>query len=245
MDYQTTAPMPGDPDYPVTQGAFPVWSKVYTRPGEKTFVEITSHPEAKAKSAYFWVFIAGALSGLINSVTRFILALIVLKQSAPEIGELPSGAGGVLGVMGFMSALCAIPIAGAGAVAGFAVSVAIVHATARFFGGQGTFDKLAYAFGAITVPVTIISAFMIPFSAIPYGLFCTIPILLALGLYVIFLQVTAVKAVHQCGWGEAAAAYFMPSILILLLCGLSFVLLMRVAGPGINEFMQQLQQVPR
>jgi hypothetical protein len=166
-----------------------------------------------------------------------------LKQSAPEIGELPAGAGGVLGVMGFMSALCAIPIAGAGAVAGFAINVAIVHATARFFGGQGTFDKLAYAFGAITVPVTIISAFLIPFSAIPYGLFCTIPILLILGLYVMFLQVTAVKAVHHCGWGEAAAAYFLPSILILLLCGLSFVLLMRVAGPGINEFMQQLQPV--
>jgi hypothetical protein len=242
MNYPTTASTPGDPDYPVTQGAFPVWSKVYTKPGEQTFLEITSHPEAKAKSAYFWVFIAGGLSGLINSVTNFIVGLIALKQSAPQLGELPSGAGGALGAIGLMSAICAIPIAGAAAVAGFALSVAVVHATARFFGGKGTFDKLAYAFGAVTVPVTIISAFLIPFNAISYALFCTIPILLGLGLYVMFLQVTAVKAVHQCGWGEAAAAYFMPTVLILMLCGLLFVLLMRVAGPGINEFMQQIQQ---
>jgi hypothetical protein len=239
MNYQTTAPMPGDPDYPATQGAFPVWSKVYTRPSERTFVEITSHPEAKAKSAYTWVFIAGALSGLINSVTNFIVSLIVLRQTT----DLPSGAGGALGAVGLLSALCTIPIAGAGAVAGFALSAGIVHITARFFGGQGSYDKLAYAFGAVTVPVTLVSAFLIPFNAFPPALFCTIPLLLAMGLYVMFLQVTAVKAVHQCGWGEAAAAYFLPSILILLLCGLSFVLLMRVAGPSINEFMQQLQQV--
>jgi hypothetical protein len=51
MDYQSTAPVPGDPDYPASQGAFPVWSKVYTKPSEQTFVEITQHPEARAKSA--------------------------------------------------------------------------------------------------------------------------------------------------------------------------------------------------
>ena len=243
MNYPTTTPLPGDPDYPVTQGAFPVWQKVYTKPSVQTFLEITAHPEAKAKSAYFWVFIGGALSGLINSVTRFILALIVLKQSAPEIGELPPGAGGVLGVMGFTSAICAIPIAGASAVAGFALSVAIVHATARFFGGQGSFDKLAYAFGAVTVPLSIISAFLIPFNAIRLGLLCTIPILLVLGLYAMFLQVTALKAVHQCGWGEAAAAYFMPTILIVMLCGLLFVALMKAAGPEINQFMQEIQRL--
>lgn len=63
------------------------------------------------------------------------------------------------------------------------------------------------------------------------------------GLYVLYLEVIAVKAVHRCSWGEAAAAFLMPTILLILLCGLLFVGLMRVAGPSINEFMQQLQQM--
>lgn len=240
MNYPATAPMPGDPDYPASQGALPVWSKVYTRPTEQTFAEITEHPEAKARSAYIWVFIAGALSGLINSVTQFIVALIALRQTSPELGEMAPGVGGVFGVMGFVGALCAAPIAGLFAVIGFAISVAIVHATARFFGGQGTFDKLAYAFGAITVPVSLFSAFLIPLNTLPYVVYCTLPLLVIVGLYVLYLEVTAVKAVYRCGWGEAAAAFFMPSLLIGMLCGLLFLGLMRVAGPTINEIMQQM-----
>lgn len=243
MNYPSTAPVPGDPDYPASQGAFPVWSKVYTKPSEQTFIEITEHPEAKARAAYIWVFLAGALSGLINSVTQFIVTLATLKQSTPELGELPPGAGGVFGVMGLLSAVCTAPITGVFAVIGFALSVALVHATARFFGGQGTFDKLAYAFGAITVPVSILSAFLIPFNTIPYVSFCTLPLLLVLGLYVLFLELTAVKAVYRCGWGEAAAAFFMPTVLLILLCGLLFLGLMRVAGPTINEIMQQMRPV--
>ena len=41
---------------------------------------------------------------------------------------------------------------------------------------------------------------------------------------------------------EAAAALFLPSILLGLLCGLVFVVFLRVAGPSINEIFQQLQQ---
>jgi len=245
MNLPSTAPLPGDPDYPVSQGAFPVWSKVYTKPNEQTFIEITEHPEARAKAAYVWVFLAGALSGIINSVTQFIVTLVALKQSAPQLGELPSGAGGVFGAMGLMGAVCAAPVAGVFAVIGFAISVAIVHGTARFFGGQGTFDKLAYAFGAITVPVSILSAFLIPLNTIPFVVFCTFPMLLILGLYVLYLEVTAVKAVHRCGWGEAAAAFFLPTILLIMLCGLLVLGTIRMAGPSINEFLQQMQQLQR
>jgi hypothetical protein len=244
MNAQSTAPMPGDPDYPASQGAFPVWQKVYTKPSEQTFVQITSHPEAKARSAYTWVFLAGALSGLINSVTQTILTMVAFREVNPELGEAAPGVvGGMFGVIGLLGAICAAPVTGVFAVIGFALSVAVVHATARFFGGQGTFDKLAYAFGAITVPVSVISAFLIPFNTIPFAAYCTWPALLLIGVYVIYLEVIAVKAVHQCSWGEAAAAFFMPTVLLLLLCGLLAVLTIQAAGPAINEFMQQYQQL--
>ena len=242
MSYQSTSRMMADPDYPPTQGAFPVWSKVFTRPGEKTFLEITDHPEAKAKSAYIWVFIVGTLTGLINSLVQFVGTLIGLQQSMPDIGQTP-GLSGVLGTTGLLGAICGAPIAGLFSVLGFAIGVAIVHATARFFGGQGSFDKLAYAFGAIAVPVSVISGVIVPLNIIPFAVFCTLPVLIVLILYSLFLETAAIKAVHRFSWGEAAAALLLPTILLSLLCGFTFLALMRVAAPYFNEIFRQLQQM--
>jgi hypothetical protein len=242
MSYSTNPAMITDPDFPPPQGAFPVWSKVFTQPKEQTFVEITSHPEAKARSAYIWVFLIGTLSGLISSLTQFIIGLAGLQQAAPDFIQLP-GAPAMLGFGGLLTAVCSAPIAGLFSVAGFALGVAIVHATAKFFGGQGTFDKLAYAFGAITVPFSLLSALMVPLNAIPFVALCTLPALVVLIVYVLYLEVAAVKAVHQFGWGEAAAALFMPTILIAMVCGLGFLVLMRMAAPYMNEIFQQMQQL--
>lgn len=241
MNSQSNQPLMADPDFPRTQGAFPVWSKVFTKPSAQTFVEITSHPEAKAKTAYIWVFIVGTLSGLINGITQFIITLAGFQQAAPDFGQLP-GSREMFGTAGLVGTICGAPIAGLFSVIGFAIGVAIVQATARFFGGQGSFDKLAYAFGAIAVPSSLISALMVPLNVIPFVAFCTLPLLLVLGIYVLFLEVAAIKAVHQCGWGEAAAALFLPGILLALLCGFVFLGLMSVAGPSINDIIQQLQQ---
>ena len=240
MSYSSNPPMMADPDLPPSQGALPVWSKVFTKPYERTFVEITQHPEAKARSAYIWVFIAGTLSGLINSVTQFIVGLAGLQQVAPDLGQTP-GVTGMLGAAGLMGAICGAPIAGLFSVIGFALGVSIIHATARFFGGQGSFDRLAYAFGAVTVPLSLVSAFMVPLNAIPFVSFCTVPLLMGMALYVLFLELTALKAVHQFSWGEAAAALFLPTILLGMLCGLMFLGLLRVAGPSLQEFFQQMQ----
>jgi hypothetical protein len=46
MNYQANQPIMAEADYPPTQGALPVWSKVFTKPGEQTFLEILEHPEA-------------------------------------------------------------------------------------------------------------------------------------------------------------------------------------------------------
>ena len=242
MSYSTNPTLITDPDFPPSQGAFPVWSRVFTQPKEQTFAEISSHPEAKAKSAYIWVFLAGTLSSLIGSLTQFVIGLAGLRAAAPDFTELP-GAPALLGFGGLLTAVCSAPVAGVFSVIGFALGVSIVHATARFFGGQGTFDKLAYSFGAISVPFSLISALMVPLNAVPLAVFCTLPALLALGIYALFLQVTAIKAVHRCGWGEAGAALFLPSILIAMLCGLSFMILMRMATPYMNEILQQMQQL--
>lgn len=241
MTYSSDPSFAADLDLPPSQGAFPVWSKVFTKPGEATFLEITAHPEARAKAAYIWVFLAGVFSSLLNSLTQFVIGLAGLQQAVPDFGQVP-GASGVLGAAGLLGAICGAPIAGLFSVIGFAIGVGIVHATARFFGGQGTFDRLAYAFGAIAVPFSVVSALAVPLNAVPYAVFCTLPLLVLVGIYVLYLQVTAVKAVHRFTWGEAAAAFFLPSILLLMLCGLLVLGLMSLAGPALNEILQQMPQ---
>lgn len=244
MTYRSRSRMIDDPDFPPPQGAFPVWSKVYTRPGERTFLEITTHPEATAKAAYIWVFLAGALSGLINSMLQFIVGYMGLQQVAQsQLGQqLPLNPGAV-GLGGLIGAICSVPSAGTFAILSFMISTGIVHATARFFGGQGSFDRLAYGIAAVVAPLWLLSALMIPLNAVPFAAFCTAPLLLGLSLYSLYLQTAAIKAVHGLGWGESIGALILPVILIALLCGVAFLVLMRLVGPEINEIFKQIQQL--
>jgi hypothetical protein len=244
MSYASNDPLMDDPKFSAPQGAIPVWTKVFTKPGEQTFLEITQHRDATAKSAYIWVFIAGTISGLINSLLNFVVSFAGLQQAfASEAGsQLPINPG-IVGMGGLLGAICSAPLTGLMSVLGFIIGTGIIHATARFFGGQGSFDKLAYAIGAITVPVTVISALMVPLNAIPFVAFCTIPVLLGLSLYVLYLEVAAIKAIHRLGWGESAGALLLPGILLTLLCGVCLLLGMRAMGPELNEIFQQLQQL--
>ena len=241
MNYSSNPPMMADSDFPAPQGALPVWTKVFTKPGEQTFIEITNHPDAKARAAYIWVFLAGTLSGLMNSLTQFVVSFVGLQQAAPEFGQMP-GSSTAFGIGGLIFAICFAPITGLFSVVGFSFGVAIIHATAKFFGGQGLFDKMAYAIGAITVPITLISALMVPLNVVPFLSLCTLPVLILLGLYALYLEVSAIKAVHRLGWGESAAALFLPSILLALVLGVIIFGLVRLAGPEFNDFFRQLQQ---
>lgn len=241
MNYSPNEALVEDPNY-TSQGAFPVWIKVFTKPGEQTFLDITSHPEARAKAAYIWIFLVGTISALVSSLIQFVAAMVGLRAAMPEIGQI-EGLPAMVGVGGLLGAVCSAPLAGLFSVIGFAIGAAIVHATAKFFGGTGNYDQLAYAFGAIAAPFSLISALMAPLYAIPFVGLCALPILLAVGIYVLYLQVAAIKAVHRLGWGESAGALFLPGILISLLCGVLFVALWRMIGPSFNDIFQQLQQI--
>lgn len=242
MNNQPNKPMMmEDPDAPPPpQGALPVWTKVFSKPNEQTFVEITDHPDAVAKNAYIWVFIAGTLSGLVSSLTQFVVGMAGIRQLSPELGDvMPTG---FLGSMGLLGAICGAPLTGLMSVIGFAISIAVIHWAARFFGGQGSFDKLAYSMGAVVAPFSIVSALLVPFSAIPYAAFCTLPILFIGGIYVIYLEIVAIKAVHQFSWLEAAGALFLPTILLFCLCALITVGFVSLLGVSFSEMFQQIQQ---
>lgn len=204
-------------------GWFAVWIKAVTQPNEQTFVDITEHPDMSARTAYIWIFLVGTLSGIIQAIASAIRVATGVGsqlQQIPGIGEyFPQSTGGGGGVaIALVGGICASPFAGLLSVLFFALIVAIIQWIAKLFGGKGTYDKLLYAFAAISVPFTIVSTIFALLSAIPFVGICLGVISFGLGIYALVLQVMAVKAINRFGWGEAAGSVFIPGCVVFILC---------------------------
>jgi hypothetical protein len=113
---------------------------------------------------------------------------------------------------------------------------------ARMFKGTGTFSQLAYTVAAISVPVSLVSSILTPFSGIQYVNICTGLLSLGLVLYALVLEVMAVKAVNKFGWGEAAGSVLLPSV--VLCCCVSIVVfgIIGALGPVLNDTFNSINQ---
>jgi hypothetical protein len=221
---------------------FQVWIDALTKPNEQTFVEIASSPNAKAMTAYIWVFV-GYL------IEFFLSALVSAGKYATMLGQygLGQGSSGGLGGGGIVTtlifAICGGPILAVVATIFFAVWTALIQWVAkRFFGGTGTNDQLAYAFAAILTPFAVISGVVTLFTAIPFVGLCFSAILAIAGIYVAVLNVMAAKAVNQFGWGQAVGSVFIPGLALGLVCCCVVFGISAVAGTGLKGILQQLQQ---
>lgn len=197
-----------------TETVLQTWTKALTKPNEQTFIDIASSPNAKATTAYIWMFVA--------SLIQFFLASLVQSRMMSTYMEQLGVSTGDLGNQGFMSvvitAICGAPIAAAVSTLFFAIGVFIVQWLAKMFGGRGTADQLAYAMASISAPYAIIAGLLSLLAAIPYVGLCFSAILTIAGLYVLVLNVMAVKGVNQIGWGAAIGALLIPGLVIGLLC---------------------------
>jgi hypothetical protein len=224
---------------PGVSGWLPVWIKAVTKPNEQTFVEIASSPEASSKTAFLWVFIAGTLAGLISGLMQVVLLVAGIQSQGfgQFSGAASRGIGTSLGI-----AVCGAPVAGLFSVIGLAIGVAIMQWVAGLFGGKGSFEKLAYPIAAISVPVTLVTMFLTPLSAVPYLGICTGLLSFGIGLYAIFLQITAVKAVNGFGWGPAIGSVLLPGLVIVLVCGCIVGVGAALLGPRIAEIFRGINQ---
>jgi hypothetical protein len=130
----------------------------------------------------------------------------------------------------------------------FALFVAIIQWIAKLFGGAGTYEKLLYAFAAITVPFTIVSSLFALLSMIPYVGICAGIFSFGLSIYALVLQVMAVKAVNRFGWGQAAGSVFIPGCVVFILCACvvigGLMLLAPMIGDVFSGINQSLQLAP-
>ena len=216
---------------------FSTWTTAVTKRSEQTYAIMAEDPDALTPTrAFTWIFLAGTISALISGILQAILELAGFSSQMPGLAEMfGSAQGGTAFSLGI--SICLSPIAGAIGVLFFAIGVGLIQWIATRFGGVGTFPKLAYTMAAISVPFTLVSSVLTPFSSIPYLGICTGLLALFLGIYAIVLEVTAVKGVNRFGWGQALGSFFLPTV-ILLCCALVPIIViasMRLLGPQIGN----------
>jgi len=200
--------MPASPKPSGFSSWFSVWMDAATKPNEQTFARLAASPNAKMTTAFLWVFLGSLLNFFVATLVQGAIMGQMMRQFDLE-GTLRTTIGG-----GFLSVICGAPIGAVMSVVFFALFTGVVQWVAKMFGGKGTFEQLAYVFAAISVPFTVISSVLTLLAAIPYVGFCFGFIGLGVTIYVIVLEVMAVKGVNQFGWGEAAGSFFLPGIVL-------------------------------
>ena len=226
---------------PGPAGWLSVWSRAVTQPSENTFIEITEHPFAQSKTAFLWIFLAGTLSVLVSGLIQAILlAAGVQAQAIPGLEQFSGSGTGLVGGS-LVSVLCGAPIAGIISVVLFAIGVAIIQWIAKMFGGTGTFEKLAYGVAAISVPVSLVTMLLTPFSMVPYLNICTGLLSFGIGLYALYLEILAVKAINRFGWGAAIGSVLILP-LTLFLCCCVVIGALALSGPAIGEIFSEINR---
>jgi len=219
---------------------YQIWIRALTRPEERTFVEIAASPNANPNVAYLWLF----LTGLVSSVITFALqgaSMQQIREFLPPEAAQALGPGQV-GGMGLLGAICGAPIAAAFGVLFFAILVGLIQLIAKMFGGTGDYARLVYTAACIAAPLNLVSAVLtllaaIPFIGILFGL-----VSMVVGIYGLFLYVSAVKGVNQFGWGQAAGSVLLPGVVIGCLCACLVGGALALIGPAVGNVFSTINQ---
>jgi hypothetical protein len=229
------------PNVPMMSGGstsiFQTWINALTKPNEQTYSEIAASPNAKATTAYVWVFIS---SLVVNFITFIIRGALIRDQLAQNGFGADRLGGGLIGAV--VGLICIAPIFAVFQTLFFAVDVAIIQWIAKMFGGKGTFDQMAYVFASISVPFSVILGVISVITLIPFVLFCFWIILFLGVIYIIVLELLAIKAVNQFGWGPALGSLFIPILALSLVCCCVAVAIGAAMGSSIGNVLSTLKQ---
>jgi hypothetical protein len=221
------------------------WMAAITKPKEETFAKIAAQPSATIAKAFLWFFI----SSLLTSFTSLIVQAVRFGRGTgggfqqflpPELArELPFDS---MPSFGFGTVICGAPVGAIFAVIGFAIFTALIQWVAKLFGGTGSFEKLAYTFSMITVPVSVISSVLALVGIVPFIGILTGLISFGLSIYVLVLEVQAIKAVNSLDTGKAAGALILPGLVFALFICCCVVIGLAVMGPVIGDVFDSINQ---
>jgi hypothetical protein len=211
-----------------------VWRDALTKPSDLTFARIAQSPNAKLTTALLWIFLGSLVNFFLISLVQGRLMGQMMQNS--DLGfNFPRAAAG-----GLTAAICGAPVGAVFAVIAFVIVVGVVQLIAKMFGGRGTFDQLAYAIAAIVTPFYLVSAVLTLLSAIPYAGFCFGIVGFFAGLYVLVLEVMAVKGVNQFGWGPAIGSFLIPVIVVACCVSIGVIGILRALGPSMQDIFNSI-----
>jgi hypothetical protein len=220
-----------------TGKSFPAtWVDALTKPREKTYTQIGDSPRARATTAYLWVFLAALVTSFVTLIAQGSTIREGLSQSGMGAAQFGGGFGSVV-----LALVCGAPIAAVLGTLMFGIGVALVQWLAMMFGGSGSNDRLAYTMAAISVPYSLVTAVFVLLSVIPYVGFCFQVIPAVAGIYVMYLDVLAVKAVNRFGWGPAIGSLFIPWIALFLVCCVVAALIATLTGVALGSVLSGIQ----
>lgn len=232
---------------PGIAGWFTVWRKALTQPNEQTFIDITEDPNASARTAYIWVFIAGTVSGIAQAILQGVYSILGVTPTIPGLEEyMPSttttGGDPAAVAITLVVSICAAPLIGGLSVLFFAIFAALMQWIGKLFGGVGTYDKILYALAAISAPFTLIAAVLTLLNAIPFIGACFGILSFGLSIYALVLQIMAVKGVHRFGWGPAVGTVLLPGLAIFVVCCCVVFGTVTLLGPVLGDTFNQINQ---
>ena len=210
-----------------------VWRDALTKPSDLTFARIAQSPNAKLTTALLWVFLGSLVNALLGALVRGPVVRQMMQNSGlgDQFPQMASG--------GLVGAICGAPIGAVISVVIFAALVGVVQLIAKMFGGRGTFDQLAYAIAAIATPASLISSLFTLLAAIPYVVYCSGLLSLLLLVYVVVLEVMAVKGVNQFGWGQAAISLLLPFFALCCCLSVGFFAIFQAIRTQMPEIFNQ------
>jgi hypothetical protein len=227
---------------PIMQGRgsssfFQTWINALTKPSEQTYAEMAVSPNAKATTAYLWVFVAVLVEFFFASLVQGATVRQVLQQQGLTENLPTSGLSVAL-----ITAICGAPILAVVSVIFFALGTALIQWIAKLFGGTGTFDQMTYAFGAIAAPYGLVSAVFALLGAIPFVGFCFRIVIGLAGIYVLVLNIIAVKGVNRFGWGQAVGSVLIPWAALFAVCCCAILAASAVLGPTIGNIFSEINR---
>jgi hypothetical protein len=187
---------------------YDVWMTVLASMDIESYENVLNDPEAGAGRAFEWVAYAGIVSGLLFPFTLMASPQFIALRSMPEF----RGLFGNMGTTALMVALALVmalltPIL---SVIQLAISAGIQNFLAVLFGGNGYFGCTAYALAAYLAPMTILIAVV---GIIPLVGQCLTSVV---GIYIIILNVRALRAAHSISIWQALGVMLTPTIILFL-----------------------------
>jgi MFS family permease len=188
---------------------YEIWWDVWIHPGLAPFKAILSEPGNNITRGFIWI---GVTSFIVTLVSYLFSALVSNLMADAIGGEMFKNYSGYT-----ISYICGILLSPLFAILGIAVSALVYHWIAKLLGGRGNWNDLLFCLSAVNAPASIIGGVIALISLLffqsPVLLFLPTMVALALAVYILVLNVNAIKAAEDVGTWPALGAIFIPTLI--------------------------------